>query len=109
MLGVPVTIVRLTNRLGESNQLQLNEVERLIAQLKIASGGTRALIESGDESPQSKRWAVPTPISLALPVAIDSFTSGNGNEGPDFRGGESIGEEVNAAVGTSNVGTIRVV
>ena len=49
-------VARLAGRLVNLNQLQLNEVERLIAQFETCSGGARALKESGDKSPHSKTW-----------------------------------------------------
>ena len=49
-------VAHLTKRLGELNQLQLAEVERLLARFETAPGGTRALRESGDKSPHSKTW-----------------------------------------------------
>ena len=49
-------VARLAGCLGNLTQLQLNEVERLISRFAIFSGGARALKESGDKSPHSKRW-----------------------------------------------------
>jgi hypothetical protein len=49
-------VARLAGRLGNLTQLQLNEVERLISRFGIFSDGARALKESGDKSPHSKRY-----------------------------------------------------
>lgn len=49
-------IAKLAARIGRLSALQVDQVERLVAQLEVAGMVRRKENESGDESPRSKDW-----------------------------------------------------